>query len=262
MAYIWNSHLLQSKALDGRRVYRLTLPDQPIGRGSRLGLLILLHGVHGAETDWIDQGGLVESLDRLTTEGKIGPLAVLTPSDGLAGIGSGYFNWAMGKDHRYEDYVIEDLLTEVEEKWQVGGGREKRSIAGLSMGGFAAIRLSLKNSHLFGSASSLSGFFNASEFERLVGTKTYQQMFKGSVRRVQQHSPIYSNIPSGSVPKLMFDCGISDAFIGQNRELHRRFIDLGISHDYVEHEGGHTWAYWQAHLADHLIFHEKYMKKS
>jgi putative tributyrin esterase len=245
---------LQSKALDGRRVYRMTVPNN--ADGIRLPLLILLHGVEGAETDWIDRGGLVETLNGLSAEGKIGPMAVLTPSDGLAGIGSGYLNWAQGPIHRYEDYVMEDLLLEAEQRWSCGGRREKRAIAGLSMGGFAAFRLGLKFPHLFGSASSLSGFFDAAELERLIGTRNYLLMFRSSQRRVRKNSPLHMDMPSGFTPRLCFDCGVSDPYIEQNRAFRQRLQELGITHQYAEHEGGHSWEYWHKHLADHLLFHD------
>jgi putative tributyrin esterase len=258
MQYRWSSHILQSKALDGRRVFRITLPDQP--GAAKLGLLVLLHGIYGAETDWIDRGGLVECLERLTAERKIGPIAVLTPSDGLAGIGTGYLNWSAGSAHRYEDYILEDLLNETEQKWPVGGRRERRAIAGFSMGGFGAVRFALKHPYVFGSASSLNGFFDAAELEKLVGTKTYQMMFKNSSKRIQQNSPLFMNISTDILPKLLIDCGVSDAFIGQNRDLNQRLLELEIPHEYVEREGDHSLEYWKTHILAHLIFHGELMK--
>jgi enterochelin esterase-like enzyme len=53
---------------------------------------------------------------------------------------------------------------------------------------------------------------------------------------------------------LHFACGLDDAFLAANRELHAELTAAGIPHDYAEHSGGHDWSYWSAHLEDSLLF--------
>jgi len=260
-AYEWSSHLLQSSSLNARVVFRLVLPQifssAPQSNSDRIPLLLLLHGVHGAETDWIDQGDLIQTMNRLHDEGIMGPIAILTPSDGLRGIGTGYLNWSNADhEHRYEDYLLQDLLRHVEERWPVGGVRDKRGICGLSMGGYAAIRLALSCPEMWASASSLSGFFEIEELGSLVGEDTYARIVPPTPNDLHSLSPLRMPPIAGvQYPDLLFDCGAADPYMDQNRRLSRRLSQYRISHRFFEKEGTHNWEYWRAGLSEHLAFH-------
>ncbi|MGG1519265.1 alpha/beta hydrolase-fold protein [Paenibacillus oryzisoli] len=262
-AFEWSSHVLQSPALNARVVFRLVLPrdfsSTSLPDGERLPLLVLLHGVHGSETDWIDQGELIPTMNRLYDEGVIGLIAVLTPSDGLHGIGTGYLNWQSGeREHRYEDYLLEDLLSHVEARWPIGGSPGKRAVSGLSMGGYAAMRFALTKPQLWRSASSMSGFFMVEELGHLVGADTYARIVLPSVQQSDALSPLHLPLHAGArYPELLFDCGTSDAYAAQNRELSLKLAEGGIPHHFAEREGAHTWTYWRSSLAMHLDFHYK-----
>jgi enterochelin esterase-like enzyme len=56
------------------------------------------------------------------------------------------------------------------------------------------------------------------------------------------------------LPQLMFDVGVDDAYVNQNRDLHATLLQLGIAHRYAEWPGGHSWRYWQSHLPESLQF--------
>ena len=57
---------------------------------------------------------------------------------------------------RYEDYIVKDLISEVESKFPAAGEREKRAIVGVSMGGFGAVKLALVHPELFVFAGGMS----------------------------------------------------------------------------------------------------------
>ncbi|WNR42730.1 alpha/beta hydrolase [Paenibacillus roseipurpureus] len=253
------SDIIQSEALGSRRVYRLLLPEpRPSGE---LPLLILLHGVHGSEIDWTEQGHVMQSMQALLNEKQVGPMAILMPSDGLSAIGTGYLNWDAGRPHHYEDYLLEDLIPHVEQKWNVGGSKETRAISGLSMGGYAAIRLAFAYSERFASASSLSGFFDVQELGELIGWEDFSLIFQKDEKRLVEVSPLTMAIPSpNDLPKLKMDCGVEDRYILMNRQLHERLEGDEIPHSYEEHSGAHTWDYWREHISEHLIFHSQWMK--
>ncbi|OCT15218.1 hypothetical protein A8709_14040 [Paenibacillus pectinilyticus] len=256
-----HSDMIQSEALGSRRVYRLLLPEpRPVGR---LPLLILLHGVHGSEIDWTEQGQVMQSMQALLDEQKMGPMAVLMPSDGLTAIGTGYLNWDSGGPHLYEDYLLEDLIPHIEEKWNVGGTKETRAISGLSMGGYASIRLAFAHPARFASASSLSGFFDIQELGELIGSEDFSRIFQSDGNRTEEVSPLTMSIPPGKdLPKLKWDCGVEDRYIQMNRQLHERLEGDSVSHSYEEYPGAHTWDYWREHMKEHLIFHFNMMKES
>jgi putative tributyrin esterase len=61
--------------------------------------------------------------------------------------------------------------------------------------------------------------------------------------------------------RLIIDCGVDDFLIEPNRELHRRLVFEGISHEYTERDGGHSWAYWENALPYHMLFFASLLKK-
>jgi len=65
------------------------------------------------------------------------------------GDASYYVNVRMRPPDRYEDYLVQDLISDVEAKFPVNSGRSHRAIIGISMGGFGAVNLSLKHPGLF-----------------------------------------------------------------------------------------------------------------
>jgi putative tributyrin esterase len=250
------SDLVQSQSVQGRRVYRLLLPDRQFEE--RLPLVTLLHGVHGAETDWMEKGNVRDLFAQLLSDGSISPMAILMVSDGLTGIGTGYLNWQAGLPHRYESYLLEDLIPEVERRYFVGGTREKRSVSGLSMGGYAAIRIGLSKPEFFAAVSSLSGFFHAKELGRLIGSDHYSMILSNDEGLIERASPLLMPLPDKErLPFIYFDCGTEDEYLDMNRSLRERFLNEDIPHEYAEHDGGHTWDYWSQHIREHMLLHHR-----
>jgi S-formylglutathione hydrolase FrmB len=64
------------------------------------------------------------------------------------------------------------------------------------------------------------------------------------------------------LPPLRFDCGSEDQLIEFNRELHRQLKNASVRHEYEEFPGGHSWPYWETHLADMLRFFAKHLQES
>jgi S-formylglutathione hydrolase FrmB len=58
-------------------------------------------------------------------------------------------------------------------------------------------------------------------------------------------------------PVIAFDCGVDDQLIEENRAFHRHLEAIGPSHTYHEHTGGHTWDYWDLHVAEALEQHAR-----
>lgn len=56
------------------------------------------------------------------------------------------------------------------------------------------------------------------------------------------------------MPRLWLDIGRDDRFIGQNRWLRAHLAARGVSHEWHERDGGHTWAYWRSTVAHALVW--------
>lgn len=117
-------------------------------------VVYLLHGHNGNEKSWTDLGHMEETLDRLIEERVIRPILVVMPD----AKNSWYVDSAeVGGPGDYETALTRDLREAVEAGYPVRTDRGGRAIAGLSMGGFGAVRLALAHPELYSASVSFSG---------------------------------------------------------------------------------------------------------
>jgi len=133
------------------------------------------------------------------------------------------------------------------------------------MGGYGALKLSMKNTELFSSCIALSsGTFTDEEryqdntydhyFENLYGPK-----LEGTVsEHWKANSPLHlidiiENEKLRSV-NYFIDCGDDDFLYRGNSALHVKLRDFEIPHEYRVRQGGHQWSYWRSGLKEGLKF--------
>jgi S-formylglutathione hydrolase FrmB len=117
-------------------------------------VLYLLHGLNGNCRDWSTLGGLQKTLDALVAERRVRPMVVIMPD----AANSWYVDSAaVGGPGDYESALLTDLPDAIEKEFPVRRDRAGRAIAGLSMGGFGALRLALTRPDRFVAVASLSG---------------------------------------------------------------------------------------------------------
>ncbi|MBL9129486.1 MAG: esterase family protein [Verrucomicrobiales bacterium] len=234
---------VKSAALKGRGDICVWVPT----KGPPAGMVLLLHGVYGSHWAWALKGGAHRTAERLVAAGDIPPLVLAMPSDGLWGDGSGYRAHG-GRD--FERWIVEEVPAAVERAVPGLGAGTPRFVAGLSMGGYGALRLACRHPAAFAAAS---GHSSITRFEQMAAF-------------VEEPLSAYAD-PAGEpdvvdeafarrdrLPRLRFDCGTEDPLIEPNRTLHRQLEAAGIAHDYAEFPGGHEWPYWEKHLEDSLRF--------
>jgi putative tributyrin esterase len=208
----------------------------------------------GSEVDWAYKGRIGRTVDRLRGAGRIGPMIIAMPNDGLMGDGTFYVNWQDGTG-RFEDYMVGEVLPEVERALGVVVNRSRRAIAGLSMGGFGALALALRHPGLFCAAGSLSGAFEALRRpgQRALGRRIFGRA-GGDYWR--QHDPAWlvANRRASRRVALHINCGRADGLIEANRRLHQRLEALGVAHEYREFPGAHDWGYWPRRIVPVLEF--------
>ena len=141
---------VQSAALGRAMKYRVLLPSDYDSSQRRYPVLYLLHGLGGDYKDWTTRTNVAEYSRTL-------PLIIVMPD----GENSWYTNAANTPADRFEDYILTDLLTDVAGKYRTINSRHGRTIAGLSMGGYGALKMALKRPGTFAVAGSFSGAFSA-----------------------------------------------------------------------------------------------------
>ena len=229
-----------SEALGMSSSMRVLLPEPPrrqLEAGSaKHPVLFLLHGLSDDETSWT----------RLTAiERYVAPLglAVVMPNVHR----SFYTNMKHG--YRYWDFVSDELLHKARSLFPLSSERQHNYVAGLSMGGYGALKLGLSKPETFSAVASLSGSCELSglrqrpdELALVFGdargiARSGGDLFKLAAKLARSARP---------KPKIYQACGTEDALLEGNRRFRDALAPLGFEHRYDESPGLHDWAYWDA----------------
>jgi S-formylglutathione hydrolase FrmB len=225
----------------------------PPGRHRDLPVVVLLHGVRDAGGFvWWQKGSADLTAARLVAAGEVPPFCLVMPGDTGAEQGSGYCDWADGTAAA-ETYLMRELLPWIDAELPVSGARH---IAGLSMGGYGALLLALRNPGSFRSASATSGFFEPHRlFDHVPDAR--RRMWGDDGAAIEAHNvlALVAEPRRRAALDIAFDCGTEDPLITLNRAFHDHLDRLGVAHGYVERPGVHDWPYWTGRLAEHLRFH-------
>jgi len=141
---------VNSAALGRDLKFTVYLPDGYKDAPGKYPVVYLLHGAGGDEYEWSRKGGAVETLDGLIKRGLIRPMVAIMPTTGPASW------WADGAAEKAETAFMTELLPYVESRYKVSTERSGREIAGLSMGGYGALNLSLSHPAKFCAAGIIS----------------------------------------------------------------------------------------------------------
>lgn len=235
---------VQSKALNRRA--DLTVYTPPNTEGP-LPVVILLHGVYGSHWAWAFKGHVHTTTQQLIDAGKIKPMILVMPSDGLYGDGSGY---VPHKTANYERWIVEDVIQVVKQNIPQASEESSVFITGLSMGGFGALRLGAKYPKVFKAFSGLSSITHFNQLSEFVADS--QKLQEDAINQDGVLDYLVQN--KASLPPFRFDCGSEDILIAFNRQLHNDLNDNQIEHIYEEYSGGHSWDYWAKYIVETLVF--------
>ena len=193
------------------------------------------------------KGKVQETLQKLVDEGTIKPMILAMPSDGLFGDGSGY---VPHKTENYERWIVEDVVQVIKEQVPKVTDASPIFIAGLSMGGFGALRLGAKYPSVFSGFSGLSSITHFDQMSQFV--EDFEDLKDKALEKDGVFDWILKN--KAVLPPFRFDCGKSDILIEYNRQLHNDLLEHQISHTYEEFDGAHSWDYWIEHIGKTLVF--------
>ena len=239
---------LQSSALRRDMNYRVLLPQDYATSQRRYPVLYLLHGLGGDYTDWTTRSNIAEYTRTL-------PLIVVMPDGNNA--------WYTNSDEgAYETYILEDLQADVVKKYRTINSRYGRAIAGLSMGGYGSLKMALKRPAAFAVVGSFSGALNVTrqgELETLINKPEAERIGKifgtasSEVRRANDVFALAATLKPAAAPYIYVDCGITDnALIAANRDLVAALHKSGVTYEYHEVQGAHSWDYWDRRIREFL----------
>ena len=240
----------QSQALGRAMKYRVLVPQAYDASDRRYPVLYLLHGLTGDYKDWTTRTNLAEYTRTMA-------LIVVMPD----GENQWYTNATDG-NARFEDYIATDLPADVVQKYRTVNSRYGRAIAGLSMGGYGALKLALKRPAQFAVTGSFSGALGVTregELEEMIGggveAERMGKIFGPSGSDTRKQNDVFAlaaAMKPAAAPYVYIDCGTSDRLIVSNREVVAALQKAGVAYEYHEIAGGHSWDYWDRRIREFL----------
>ena len=199
----------------------------------KLPVLYLVHGGGDTDNSWPGVGAAGLILDNLMAEGKMKPMVVVMPNGSIE-MPDGNF---VGEVPVFAKDMVASIIPFIENNYPVYTDQANRAMAGLSMGGMETLEVTLNNPELFSyvwvlSASFAPGNKDVYEYERM---------------RLKKEADRYNR----NFKQLVFtQGGPSDIAYNNCKETLKLFDEAGISYEYHEVPGGHSWTAWRQNLYD------------
>jgi enterochelin esterase-like enzyme len=212
-------------------------------------IVLLLHGVYGSHWAWFLKGAAHRTSSQLLAAGRIRPMLLASSSDGLFQDGSGYLAHS---GHDFETWITTDVIGALRRSFPFIDENSSIFIAGLSMGGYGALRLGAKHATMFQGISAHSAITDIAEMASFV----FDPFPIGEIADRQDEILYWIEKNRKHLPAIRFDCGIADPLLEGNRRFHYALLQRQVHHQYVEFTGAHEWSYWRTHLADSILFFE------
>lgn len=253
---------LKSKLMARDVSYRVIVPsgyDAKENAAVKYPVIYLLHGLTGNFRNWTDS-------TKLSQYAVNHNFLIVTP-DG----GNGWYSDSVtAANDKYESYIIQELLPEIDKNYRTVADRDHRYIAGLSMGGYGAIKFGMKYPDKFSLVGSFSGALGAASFtEKSAGNigKSIDEIFGAADSENRKSNDVFGllkTITPEKIKQLPFiyqSCGTEDFLIQNNRDFLALMNEKKIAHEYREHPGGHNWIFWDDQIREFLSVAERRIKK-
>ena len=210
-------------------------------------VLYLLHGLSDDDTTWVRR----TSLERHVAE--LG-LAVVMPQVHRS------FYADQAASGRYWTFLADELPDLVHGLFRVSDRREDTFVAGLSMGGYGALKWALRRPERFAAAASLSGAVDVAGLrtrrERPEDPRLFERVFGDRDPRGTDDDlfALVRDADPATLPALGLWCGTEDALVEDNQALVAACAQAGVPVTVDIGPGAHDWAYWDARIQDVLAW--------
>ncbi|HVG28605.1 MAG TPA: alpha/beta hydrolase family protein [Pyrinomonadaceae bacterium] len=245
----------ESRLVGAALPYNVVLPPDYAAKSSartRYPVLYLLHGLAGSANDWVSNRAHVADYAAQYR------LIIVVPE----GKDGWYTDGATVATDKFESYFVEELMPDVQKRFRTVEAREGRAVAGLSMGGYGALKFGLKYPERFAFAASMSGALDAASWlpeQSLAFVKpSIARVFGAADSPVRPANDIFrmarelSAARVAALPYFYLDCGTEDVLLPSSRDFAALLVERKIPHEYRQLPGNHGWAYWDGQVREVL----------
>lgn len=250
----------------GREVrYAIDLPASYASGDKRYPVVYALHGLFEGPGFW-ERRGLAAILAGLRERQELSEFLVVVVDGG----NSFFVNGPLGA---LEDLAARDVVAHVDQTYRTLPGRAHRALLGVSMGGYAALRIALRDPDRFVAVAAHSAMLleavpregdgagrgQMAAFHAAFGNPIDEALWAASDPLV-----LAAKTDGKGLPALSFDCGAEDRYglAAGNRKLHETLLQRRIPHAFELPPGDHGYEYVRARLETSLRFLDRALARS
>jgi enterochelin esterase family protein len=234
----------RSNTLDAQRRMHVYTPPGYESGNDKYPVLYLLHGAGDEDSGWSTIGRAGFILDNLIAAQKARPMIIVMPNGSLPrptnlppptpGTPPPPEVMAAVQD-RFTNELMKEVIPTVEKTFRVSAGRERRAIAGLSMGGGQTLRVITTNPDQFAYVAVWSAGIgqNAGDWEKR------NEAFLSKADQVNRDVKLFS-----------ISVGDQDRAAVGSRALSETLNKHNIKNELHVSGGGHPWINWRHYLND------------
>ena len=204
---------------------------------------ILNHGWFDRPEYMLQYLHVADEYDAVLERGEVRPVIVVIPDVRFESMR----RLRSDPDPPYLKLVAEEIPAIVSRRYGIALEQDHWAIGGFSFGGYISLDIGRRYPARFASVSVVSGFFDPKwTFWPASSTQTGKVDADGSDR---------NTVAPGTCPRLFLACGTNDWLFATMRSLHHGLEAIGISAEWSNAPGGHTWKYWSSVVRSMLLFH-------
>lgn len=244
---VFNDFHFYSETLGIETAAYILMPEMGVMKTQQkpLPVLYLLHGLSDDHTMWLRQTAVEQY-------GKDWRICIVMPAVNRS------FYMDMERGAKYDTFIAEELPSIVERFFPVSKKREDRFAAGLSMGGYGALKLGLSRPGRYAAVASFSGALGMDrvfqrrnelsesymkEMENIYGSE--EKLLKGSGNLYRLAEKLEKK--PEKAPRIYISCGTEDFLFAANERFVDRF-GKSLSIEYHTEPGTHSWLLWNENI--------------
>jgi len=243
---IWNDFHFFSRTLDIETAAYVLLPEhKDISQlqGEPLPTLYLLHGLSGDHTNWLRRTRIEQFAAQYA-------LAVVMPAANRS------FYTDMAHGAKYWTFVSEELPAVMETYFPLCKTREGRFAAGLSMGGYGAMKLGLARPERYAAIAALSAPLMMQQMPEVtdIDSDFMREMADifgdGETERTKNAdlTRLADVLSPADAPQFYAACGTADFLYEANEAFMARYQRKFDIQYHTVPDASHTWDFWNAQI--------------
>lgn len=215
----------------------------------RYPVLYLLHGSGGDEQAWLELGRIAQIMDNLIAQKKATPMIVVMPNgnpskQAAPGYTNDNFDYIPESSRKFKGYKdgtyemnFREIVSYTDSQFRTINKKSGRAIAGLSMGGFHSLMISVNHPELF-------------DYIGLFSAGLNYQYIDMSLDAYNNLDEKLKKLKDSSYKIYWIGIGKDDFLYENNMDFKNKLDSLDFSYTYFESSRGHIWSNWRLYMLE------------